>query len=149
MAGDYKVGYGKPPRHTRFKKGQSGNPRGRPKGKKNMKTMLEAALVRRETVRVNGKMRRMTRGEYLIEDTFQKAAKGSEWHLAQFFRLMQMAGLFDEPPNPSEHRSGVLVVPPPMTVEEWEKAAHDQQDKAQARTAEWLDRIDGIKKPKG
>jgi Family of unknown function (DUF5681) len=38
--GDYEVGYGKLPRHTRFVKGQSGNPRGRPPGAKNLKTML-------------------------------------------------------------------------------------------------------------
>jgi hypothetical protein len=31
-AGDYEVGYGKPPKHTRFRKGQSGNPGGRPRG---------------------------------------------------------------------------------------------------------------------
>ena len=41
---DYEVGYGKPPRHTRFVKGQSGNPRGRPPGAKNMKTLLTKAL---------------------------------------------------------------------------------------------------------
>lgn len=34
-AGDYEVGYGKPPEHGRFRKGQSGNPRGRPKGARN------------------------------------------------------------------------------------------------------------------
>jgi Family of unknown function (DUF5681) len=32
--GDYRVGYGKPPLETRFKQGQSGNPRGRPRGAK-------------------------------------------------------------------------------------------------------------------
>jgi hypothetical protein len=41
---DYPVGYGKPPRHTRFVKGQSGNPRGHPPGAKNIKTLLTQAL---------------------------------------------------------------------------------------------------------
>ena len=42
---DYVVGYGKPPLHTRFQKGRSGNPNGRPRGKKNMSTLLSAALA--------------------------------------------------------------------------------------------------------
>src|SRR5437762_14384566 len=42
--GDHEVGYRKPPRHTRFTKGQSGNPRGRPPGAKNLKTLLSDAL---------------------------------------------------------------------------------------------------------
>ena len=37
---DYEVGYGKPPRQTRFSKGQSGNPRGRAPGAKDLKTLL-------------------------------------------------------------------------------------------------------------
>ena len=41
---DYEVGYGKPPRQTRFRKGQSGNPRGRSPGTKNLKTLLNDAL---------------------------------------------------------------------------------------------------------
>jgi hypothetical protein len=43
--GDYEVGYGRPPRHTRFAKGQSGNPRGRPCGAKNFTTLLEEARI--------------------------------------------------------------------------------------------------------
>lgn len=38
------IGYKKPPRHTRFRKGQSGNPKGRPKGTQNLKTDLAEEL---------------------------------------------------------------------------------------------------------
>ena len=41
---DYEVGYGKPPRHTRFEPGRSGNPRGRPSRSKNLSTLLSEAL---------------------------------------------------------------------------------------------------------
>lgn len=51
---DYKVGPGKPPKHTRFKPGQSGNPKGRPKGSQNVKTVLNK--VGRESVTGVGRM---------------------------------------------------------------------------------------------
>lgn len=40
----YEVGYGKPPKHTRYRKGASGNPAGRPKGQRNLATILAHAL---------------------------------------------------------------------------------------------------------
>ena len=39
-----KIGYGRPPVHSRFKPGQSGNPRGRPKGSLNFETDLKRTL---------------------------------------------------------------------------------------------------------
>ena len=57
---DYDVGYGKPPRHTRFPKGQSGNPGGRKKGSRALKTDLDEALRATLTITVGGKKRRGT-----------------------------------------------------------------------------------------
>lgn len=48
---DYEVGYGKPPKRSQFKKGQSGNPEGRPKETKNLKTDLADELGETVTVR--------------------------------------------------------------------------------------------------
>ena len=50
-----KVGPGNPPRHTRFKPGQSGNPNGRPKGSKNFATILQQQLTKKITITVDGK----------------------------------------------------------------------------------------------
>jgi hypothetical protein len=46
-SGDYEVGYGKPPKHTRFKPGQSGNPKGRPKASKDFRSLLHRALFKK------------------------------------------------------------------------------------------------------
>ena len=52
--GDYEVGYGKPPKHTRFSPGQSGNPKGSQKGKRGLKFDLAAELDAKQTITVNG-----------------------------------------------------------------------------------------------
>lgn len=54
-AGDEKVGYGRPPKKHQWRVGQSGNPRGRPKGVQNEKTVLQALLRRKIPVQHNGK----------------------------------------------------------------------------------------------
>ena len=60
---DYEVGYGKPPRNTQFKKGQSGNPRGRPSGSKNLATLVSEALNEPVIVVENGGRRKITKRE--------------------------------------------------------------------------------------
>jgi hypothetical protein len=72
--GDYEVGYGKPPLHTRFQKGQSGNPQGRPRGSKSFETLLNRALEQLVVLRKNG--RKMTKRELMAEQLVNKAASG-------------------------------------------------------------------------
>ncbi len=71
-----KVGYKRPPLSQQFKRGRSGNPRGRPKGTRNFKTDLVDICSERVTIRENGKPRRMTRQGALVLGTLQQAMKG-------------------------------------------------------------------------
>ena len=71
---DYEVGYGKPPRHTRFIKGQSGNPRGRPPGAKNLKTLLSEALNETVIVTENGGRRKVTKRQAIITQLVNRSA---------------------------------------------------------------------------
>jgi Family of unknown function (DUF5681) len=70
---DYKVGYGKPPRHTRFKQGEpSANPRGRPR--KNLAALLVEGLNKPVTVTENGQRRTATVREAIVSQLINKSA---------------------------------------------------------------------------
>jgi hypothetical protein len=72
---DYEVGYGRPPQHTRFKRGQSGNPKGRPRESKNLPTLLTEALNQRVMVAENDGRRRITKREAIITQLVNRSAK--------------------------------------------------------------------------
>lgn len=72
------VGYKNPPRHSQFKPGQSGNPKGRPK-KKEDKSMEQAFRKELSTVVIveeNGKLRKITKGQYMVKKMVTMAMKG-------------------------------------------------------------------------
>jgi Family of unknown function (DUF5681) len=71
---EYEIGYGKPPRHTRFKPGQSGNPRGRPSGSKNLSTLLSEALNEPVIVAENGRRRKITKRQAIITQLVNRSA---------------------------------------------------------------------------
>jgi Family of unknown function (DUF5681) len=72
----YDVGYGKPPKNTQFKKGQSGNLKGRPKGTLNLATVLERTLREQVVINENGRRKVITKLEAAITQLVNKAASG-------------------------------------------------------------------------
>jgi hypothetical protein len=72
----YETGYGKPPKHRRFQKGQSGNPKGRPKGSKNFATIFHEVGRQKIKVTENGVTREITKFEASSTQLLNKAAAG-------------------------------------------------------------------------
>lgn len=91
---DYEVGYGKPPKHSQFKPGHSGNRKGRPKGAKNRVTEESVlTMVAREAyreVQVNDGTRTLSLPVMLVavRSLLQKAAKGDTCHLLNVRMLL-------------------------------------------------------------
>lgn len=70
------VGYGKPPEATRFKKGVSGNPKGRPKGSLNVATVFIKTLREKVVINENGRRKTVTKLEAALKQLVNKAASG-------------------------------------------------------------------------
>jgi hypothetical protein len=93
----YKVGYGKPPKARQFKRGKSGNPKGRPKGSLNLATDLTAELGEHITVREDGRPRRVSKQRALIKSLMAKALQGDVRAMASLLALY--ARTITEPSN--------------------------------------------------
>lgn len=74
--GDYDVGYGKPPKHSQFQSGQSGNPRGKKVGTRGIKSDLEAELSSKLTIQINGKPVSATTQQLMLKTLAARAASG-------------------------------------------------------------------------
>ena len=112
--GEYVVGKGRPPKHTRFKKGQSGNPYGRPKKRKQDPAHDPSSILREPiTVRTNGQVKEMSALEAGLRKKVQEALKTKSTR-----KLLKAIDMFDEAglvrrPNHTKHAS-VVRFPKPL-----------------------------------
>ena len=70
------AGYKKPPEHSRWKKGQSGNPRGRMKGQRNLKSDLAAEMAETVTITERGEARRISKQRAFLKALTARAIGG-------------------------------------------------------------------------
>jgi hypothetical protein len=93
---DSGVGFGKPPEHTKFKKGHSGNPAGRPKGSRNLKTLINHELNTTITIEQTGKKRRIRRKEALVKSLVNDALKGRDRPREKVFDYIDRTEMLDD-----------------------------------------------------
>ncbi len=92
----YAVGYAKPPVHTRFPKGQSGNPRGKKKGLKGLKAVVSAVFQEKVAIRTPRGIKKVTKLDALVQKLMNDALTGNGSAVMHIVRLAKEAGLTQE-----------------------------------------------------
>jgi hypothetical protein len=92
------VGYGKPPKHTQFKSGQSGNPKGRPRKSTTFDDDVETELRSPVIVLEGGKRRKMTKRRAIAKQHVNKAL-GGDVRSTELLLNSRRQGRFDQQDN--------------------------------------------------
>lgn len=111
--GGYQVGYGRPPAHTRFKAGASGNPKGRPRkdvAERNATQILSDPIL----VRIGDRQAVLQPLEIALRKTIRDALQGKDRPLVQICRMLVKHRLVPPPVPPAT--SGVVVIPTSMPM---------------------------------
>ena len=90
---DYEVGFKKPPKKHHFKPGNNANPKGRPKGAKNRKTIVRDELQSELRVKEGGKTRKITKLDFIVKNTVNGAMKGDHRAREQVLKWAEREGL--------------------------------------------------------
>jgi Family of unknown function (DUF5681) len=117
----YEVGYGKPPKHSQFQKGKSGNPKGRPKGSKSASTLIAEMYSKPVTVIVNGKPTKMP---MIVALVGKMLATGMSGDLKALKLALEMYAKYGDIANPSTI-GGLIAGQTPfeLTAEEYDSIA--------------------------
>ena len=100
-----RVGYGRPPKRSRFRRGQSGNPSGKPGAKKNAAAFLRKALLQLVLVKQDGRLRRVPKFQAAATQLVNKATQGNYQSIRQLFSYCSW--LHSELTEPSRQLGGL------------------------------------------
>ncbi len=133
MSENYKIGFGKPPANHQFKKGKSGNPKGRPRKQSILVTFGDAykdALTNRHRVKTRNGYRYMQAIEIAVHAIVRRAMTGETKAMDRVLQDTNQLRIFD---NPLALRDNIAKQ---KMLEEFEKEAD-----------EWLANVGRIDKP--
>ena len=128
------VGYKRPPVKSRFRKGQSGNPTGRPKGQRNLGPVLAEVLRQTVTVKQDEKSERMSKGEAVIRVLLTKATKGDSRAIKAMLEFSDQIGRIQSAELKLGGRGNyefMLIPGMAASAEEWQReiaARHETAD---------------------
>jgi hypothetical protein len=86
------VGYGKPPQATRFRKGRSGNPKGRPRGNENLLSVFKRMVTKRIKIREGDELRTITMADAIILQNVRAALQRDQIAMSNIIRLAEESG---------------------------------------------------------
>ena len=107
--GGYEVGYRRPPVHSRFQPGTSGNPKGRPKGSPNLQTLVNKILNEQVSLREGQEVRKVSKAEAVLRGLVIAALKGDQRSVVTLFRIAEQCGEFGEPHSDITRITRVIV----------------------------------------
>jgi hypothetical protein len=126
---DYKVGYRRPPKEKQFRKGQSGNPSGRPKGSRNLPAVISKVCFARVRVKgENGRQYYISKVEAIMTQLANQAIKGDTKAAGKYFEILKaFPAVIEGPPiqPPSFH---IHFVKPKHEEETTGTAAESDRD---------------------
>lgn len=137
--GEERVGYGKPPRRTRFKPGHSGNRKGRPKGAESRKAIVRRVAGEVHRMIERGTPRWRSTLELMLLRLRARASTGDVQAFAAYSALLARFGA--EPPDPNTSPRIFMWEPPTdAEMEQYERESRERQRKMleeyQARRAQ-------------
>jgi uncharacterized protein DUF5681 len=88
----YEVGYGKPPKAKQFRKGRTGNPRGKKRGEENIISVFKRVVLRRVKINDGEKVCTISVAEAVIRANYQAAVRKNPFAMANIYRLAEDAG---------------------------------------------------------
>jgi hypothetical protein len=114
----YDVGYGKPPKTNQFRKGRTGNPRGRKRGDENIISAFKRVVLRRVMLNDGERSRKITLAEAVILKNYNAALQRDAFAMGNVFRLAEASGELIDRSDPKQVGKPLLV-PEKVTIEEF------------------------------
>jgi Family of unknown function (DUF5681) len=114
----YDVGYRKPPKANQFRKGRSGNARGRKRGEENIVSVFKRYVMNRVKIKVGDQIHTVALAEAVLFKNYNAALQKNPFAMGNIFRLAEASGEFVDRTD-AKQVGKPLIVGKPLTAEEF------------------------------